>query len=100
MKTIIGIIMIVFLILAIVCFYFGYIIPYEQQPQSQFIIIKGTALNPDHIVSFWKMNGTLHLMTDTRSTFRNGNRDNYYKFKLTEEEMQEYWEMLRERRER
>ena len=70
----------------------------KQPDQPQFIMIKGTALNPDHIVSFWKMNGTLHIMTDTKSTFRNGNRDNYYRIKLTEEEMQEYWGMLKERR--
>ena len=66
--------------------------------QPQFIMIDGTALNPDHIVSFWKQNGTLHIMTDTRSTFRNGNRDNYYRIKLTEEEMRKYWKLLMERK--
>jgi hypothetical protein len=65
---------------------------------TQFIMIKGEALNPDHIVSFWKQNGTLHLMTDTRSTFRNGSRDNYYRWKLTEEEMEKYFYLLLERR--
>ena len=73
--------------------------------EPQFITIKGVSLNPDHgdftyliIVSFWKQNNTLHLMTDTLSTFRNGNRDNYYQFKLTHEEMEEYFYGLLERR--
>ena len=66
--------------------------------QKQFIMIDGIAINPDHIVSFWKQSEILHIMTDTRSTFRNGNRDNYYRLKLTDEEMIKYWELLIERR--
>jgi len=95
MKTIL------LLILVIILFLIGMSVGYSMNKQqitmdSQFIIIDGYALNPDHIVSFWKQNGTLHLMTDTKSTFRNGNRDNYYRFKFAEEEMKAVFDMLKE----
>ena len=71
-------------------------IPNIEQPL--FITINGADINPDHIVSHWNQDEILHIMTDTKSTFRNGNRDNYYRIKLTKEEMKEVLDMLRKLR--
>ena len=92
LKFAIGMLIGMVLVLAVAFYNTSYPVP-----QKQFIKISGHLINYDDITDASMQDGKLYIWTSCPSGWRNGVKTQYRRFKLSQEEAIEYYNMIESR---